>query len=548
MIWYESKSMKSFSPKLAFEAGKHLEIVDRISSPGKTSDETAALIGALSFLGRLDEALMLWKLKQHKLTKEQCSRVRFALALAKIRLSKFKSAKRLLKESLQCSVASKRADVFQGIAIFHYYRGDFEKAVRFSQKALEHALALGDSYIHAFALDLNGHSLAQTGRRSAGIQKLKEALSLSKRREAYNPFSLAILLYEAEAGLRPHSMVGELETALKSLPSEDSYSKANLSLELAQQLTIRGNWKEAQQTLDSISSDIYGFENRRQEAVLQIRLGELACLRGEYSMAAHFAQSAKRCVEHIADRSFVRRIEELENRTKALSSGEAFKPTHTVPEILEAGFLGLLGQALNLNARTNHFLIFDDGAWVALSKDGSFQSTVSLSKQNIALLRALGAGIETKENLVSQVWGYGYESLRHDSLLYSAIASLRKSLGPIGHWIESRDSGWSFRNLGQIVHLLDGFNLSEAEPSQTPTLESPTLSTFDSGLNWRQLKALRKTKTSQPWTVPAYRQTFQVSTMTAWRDLDGLEKSGYLKRIGRGRATVYAFETEKESK
>ena len=59
-------------------------------------------------------------------------------------------------------------------------------------------------------------------------------------------------------------------------------------LELARQLTLRGEYARARALLNSESSKIYAFGNRRQELVLQLRLGELALRQGDIFAAEHF--------------------------------------------------------------------------------------------------------------------------------------------------------------------------------------------------------------------------------------------------------------------
>ncbi|RYZ67080.1 MAG: hypothetical protein EOP05_18215, partial [Proteobacteria bacterium] len=238
-------SVGSFDARRTFEEGRHQDVAQKVQSPGKTSAEAMALIGSYSFLGRLEEARQLWNSQNARLSPEEKSRARFALAVAHTRISKFKFARLLLKESLACKVAARLPDVYQGIAVYHFYLGNFGKAALQAKKALGLALDLGDTYMHAFAIDLYGHSLVQTGKRSAGLRKLAEAKQLSKRTTAPDPFTTAKLLYEAESGHRSASIVTELEEAIALSASEDSYTRANLTLELSRQLTLRGEWLRA---------------------------------------------------------------------------------------------------------------------------------------------------------------------------------------------------------------------------------------------------------------------------------------------------------------
>lgn len=306
--------MKNAGPRAQFEQGHHGEIVDSIALPGKTSEESMALIGSLAFVGRFEEAVEIWNLTGERLKPEERSRARFALALAFMRVSKFKTARFWLKACLAKPICKEHADVYQGLAVYHYDLGNFEKAALNARKALNTAIKLGDTYIHAFAIDLYGHALVQTGQRSAGLQKLAQAQCLARKNVAADPYSPARLAYEAEAGVRPQSIVSELEAQIADLRTEGTYTKANLILELARQLTLRGQWIKARLSLDQVSSLIYAFQNRRQEALLQLRLAELSYRQGDVSAATHFLQAARRCLNKIADSIFETRVLGLEHK------------------------------------------------------------------------------------------------------------------------------------------------------------------------------------------------------------------------------------------
>ena len=180
----------------------------------------------------------------------------------------------------------------------------------------------------------------------------------------------------------------------------------------------------------------------------------------------------------------------------------------------------------------------DDLRWVAVSREGVATSGTELSPMSYRILRLLSNGTVGKDDLVREAWGYTYDQLRHDPMIYTALASLRKSLGPVGFWIETQDQGWALKNRGQQVTFTDRETIEVEPPTIQPGKESLVASSV-SDLNWRQMKAISKSKLKEPWTVPRYKDMFEVSTMTAWQDLYALAKAGYLTRIGRGRATVY---------
>ena len=575
----------------AFESGRHREVVERVKAPGKTAAETLALIGSLSFLGRIDEALELWKIGRARLAPGERARARFSIGLACMRVSRFKLARGFFNRNLKDAACRFSADVYQGVGIYYFYTGQFEKSLRFAKLAMKRSLENGDAYIRAFATDLQGHALVQTGRRSAGLRLLAEAQELAKRESKADVFSPQRLIYESEAGLRPHSIVEELRQQVQLAGRETSYTHANLVLELARQLTLRGRWREARELLDAESPTIYAFENRRQDATLQLRLAEIAYRRGEVSTAQHFLQAARRCLNKIADSVFEIRILGLElkierdllgrepslmslarleqlsrkhpspmnsringrnSRSGARSLGTAHEPApgedplgdlldlagrdpeRGAGELMRAGYLGLWPQARGLKPGTEALVVFESGRWLAVGRDQVALGPGPLSSLSRKILRRLAIDRAGKQELIESVWGYSYEPLRHDSVVHAALAALRKSLGPLAAgWIETHDEGWLLS-----VTLIDR-NERRNEKQRDSQPQAAPSSLFAPELNWRQLAALREVETRNQWSVPAYREFFKVSTMTAWRDLDGLVEKRYLVRRGHGRATAY---------
>jgi tetratricopeptide (TPR) repeat protein len=541
-----------------------------------------ALIASLSFLGRIDEAEDLWQIAKGRLSAFERARACFALALAGMRISRFKFARRFLRESLEDPECRGLAEVAQGLGVYHFYLGHFPRALKYARRARRRSLQAGDSYIHAFATDLVGHTLVQTGKRSAGIRLLEQArvLAAPGTGEA-DPFTPERLVYEAEVGIRPATIVEELSAEYAKI-SETSYTKADLALELARQLTLRGKWEAARALLDEESSAIYSFENRRQEATLQLRLAELSYRRGDAAGALHFLRAARRCLLRIADKFYELQILGLEHKVQrrllgaepaveslarmaelsashsspihrriqarvnaAIASPElpgedplgdfldslALNPESACKQLLGTECLGFWPELAGLEFGKISLTLFESGDWVACDARGVWRSRAPLSAQAGAILRRLSHGVVGKEALAREVWRYDYHPLRHDPMIYAALAALRKALGQAAVWLETRDNGWIFHGLRMGSEIG-----REVAPTGDKAAISPSL---DPELNWRQLRALGNFPAVGAWNIGEYRKNFHVSTMTAWRDLDGLVKKRYLLKIGHGRATAY---------
>ncbi len=586
-----------FDAESAFELGRHREVVEKVQAPGGTPEEAMALIGSLAFLGRLDEALAFWNVSRERLSARLRARARFAIGLAFTRLSKFKAARRFFSDSLHDRECLNCADVYQGIGIYYYYQGQFKKTAVYARRALRLGLENGDNFIHALAIDLLGHTLCQSGRRSMGTRLLSQGQKQAGVSGEHDTLSAERLFYEAQAGMRPEVIVEEIREMIVLRGANNSYTRANLILELARQLTLRGEWHEARKLLNDEAVNIYAFENRRQETTLQLRLAELSYRQGDAAGAMHILQGARRCVDIISDRSFEIRILGLEEKVerhllgrepstshqtrleqlsrefpnstntrivnrargrieKILPHGEdplgdlldllARDSARGTAELLRIGYLGLWPEAMGIRPGDERLIVFESGHWLGIRKSGVIKSASALSQTSRKILQALSLGVHGKDRLLKDVWGYEYDPLRHDAMIYAALTTLRKSLGEMANWIETHDSGWSLGpclfvgSAGPRGGTRVGTSGGGVEPIEKKIYfaEERYLD-----LNWRQIKALNDLMAGDQskswWTAPVYRTTFKVSLMTAWRDLDDLVRKKYLVRVGHGRLTSY---------
>ena len=165
-----------------------------------------------------------------------------------------------------------------------------------------------------------------------------------------------------------------------------------------------------------------------------------------------------------------------------------------------------------------------------------------------------------KQHLIEKVWGYNYDPLRHDSLVYTALTRLRVALEPMNHWIINDDTNYQLLPDVEIQFIqtapqaLSASTLTSSRTftalgashaaSPPPSLQSltsssaPTLPLLEMDLNLRQIQFLNL-KDSVAVNVEAYAKHWKVTKMTALRDLKKLCDLGYLKRLGKGRATEY---------
>ncbi len=577
-----------WQPLKALECGRYDEIRKHLETKKTLSaNETLALLGSYSFLGRLDEAVELWQLHKSELSPELKIRCRFFLGIATTRTARFKQGRFFFKANLQdqAKAGGALAYIYQGIGFYFYYVGQFAKAKQWSRKALRAALEKDDAYLRFLSMDLLGHSLVQIGSRSEGIHLIRLAKELAEKHG--NPhfaaaFDSSSIVYESEVGWHARETASILRQRLAHLLTQDTYSRANIALELARQLSLAGQWQAAKELLNTESQSIYEFGHRRQELTLQLRLAEIAYRQGDRFTSEHFLRAARRCLNDIADRAFEIKVLGLEIKLKELAANEVpvelkdrlmhlsvqhsslinkqvlFRkgwvpdpktsqvedpihhlfllaqshPQQAAERAREAGYFGLWAEFAQMAPGTHHFF-FSEKSWTVLlcGPEGITQKNESHSNQNLKLLQYLRYGPINKENLIRSLWGYDYHPLRHDPLIHTAISKVRKLLEPYSHWIVTSENGW---HLNPQVHWHLPQPVTELPVAAIPLPSSPNES-----FNFRQRQALSIPLAKGFWSIQSYKEEFAVSTMTAWRDLKALCQSGHLISSGKGRATRY---------
>ena len=581
----------AFAAIKALQSGRYDDILDhfRRHSP-KIDSDIVGLVGAYAFLGRIDEARELLHSREKKLPIKDLIACRFFLGVALTRVSRLKESHRLFGDNARlakrCKVA--RAYAAQGIGFYFYFIGKFALARKHALLALRFASDENSVFVHYLAQDLLGHTLVQLGRRPEGLRLMSDARTSALKSGNVNfaaAFEAAALIYQSEAGWRPLTIVRELEAAIRDLRASDSYTSNNLVLELARQLILRGYWRDARRLLDENAMQIYKFGNRRQEFVLQLRLGDLAIYQGDFSSAAHFIRGAKRCLNRVADRNFEMRllgleckffqaqghdrppesvarlleltaefstsinqqilfrqglrpdpvISETEDPLGALFLQSLREPNEAQRQSLAIGYVGLWPAFKGLKPGSKWIILLEDMRSLLLTApDGTFLKAAAVTPQLISFLQNVAQGRGRKDQLIKAVWGYNYHPLRHDSLLYSAVAKLRRSLGPYEEWLVNTDNGWRLKPEIQCDLKFDSMTILPAEELPVePERFTP-----------RQHMAIKELRRRGVWTIKSYKEAYAISTMTAFRDLRYLLKSGVLIRVGKGRSTRYGLSPE----
>ena len=148
----------------------------------------------------------------------------------------------------------------------------------------------------------------------------------------------------------------------------------------------------------------------------------------------------------------------------------------------------------------------------------------------------LESGVKSKKELVESIWGYDYDPVIHDPMIYTQMTRLRKFFGPFAHLIILTEEGYALDSSVEIFK--NSPDLPETKELETFKVEN--LPSY-SDLNYRQIQILSYLKENSFVDIQIYKQIFSVSNITASRDLSQLASKGFVQRVGKGRATKYCL-------
>lgn len=462
------------------------------------------VIGALTFLARLDDATALYERFNGTFTAEQSIISRFFLGIAHCRHYKFVEAQRYLianvKDRRKTTSQIARYYIYHGLAMYRYTYGRLQKAVVWSTKALQ--IAVGAQYFfgRVLAAELHAHAVINSGQLRLGLRLIEELQELA-RELGYEKIvqwnEINRVLYQANFGLLGANAVQDLQRLLQSITVTDSFSRASILLEISRQHLLAGRADLAKQILDNACQDIYQVDNLRLETLLNLRIAHYLYMRGEKHQALNLIRNSLKRMSTCEDKVLEQRARGFEakiledlgltseaetilqhlhklNRKSGLHVGSKIlqrknsyfelenvrgqdplgdvidlihlRSEDAVQEIVVNGWYGLFYKVF-LIAPTEKVIYFD------IERSGSITffdrgNVQHFSRQIPPLIRklllCLRYGEKTKEQLVEEIWRYSYQPQKHDSLVYALIANARKLLEGRGSWIEASDSGYRF--------------------------------------------------------------------------------------------------------
>lgn len=601
-------SQLEFNIKDLFAKGQYQKIAEICESEQDISS-LELQVGSLCFMGRLDEAQLHYQNNLENLNRSQVIACRFFLSIGFTRHSQQKEAVKLLSRNLKelknDTSPMDQFYIYQGLA-FHRNMGcRYNLSLRSAHLAWKAAVSANFLWGRVLASDLKGHSLILTGQLNLGIKSLNDANRIANRigNDALaTATTYSIATANAAAGIDPHGTLDALVNKLETLDPQDNYSRPGLLLELSRELALRGRLRESDHYLNEASKLIYASQHKRYESLLNFRLAYNAYLKGQFSRSHKSLDEAERSLDPkfnldlkikllglrvdlnkkegqepnldltteldrlvrytgygLGKRSQTRQsignwhhqigddpVGDLIDRFRSPKITKVQK----IEDILKQGYLSFLPEILGISP-TERCIVLDPipNTLVIIDQGNLRVYHKSLTPAMRLCLKALANQRTSKEELIEDVWGYSYDPLRHDPLIYGLMGRIRNSLAEYASWIAATEGAYQIEDEVKVYFL--GSKVS-AEQSHAAVVEgsgdfdpakeesSPFVEYEDFDLNLRQLKFLATMKISDFYTVAEYQALFpEVSRITASRDLSSLVKHNLLKRAGKARATSY---------
>lgn len=566
----------------AFLRGRHHEVLARTwdgPDAAFTIEEAPSVVGSLALLGRLDEALPFAAgLARDPATPEgPAVAARFWAIVGLCHTGRYAEAAAWTRENARATRspdARTRFFAFQGLALLRYFTGRVDRARLASKRALEEAVIARYQLGRLLALDLRGHVLVQRGEVSAGLRVLEQAARLAEGLGAKGhatSIECARLAYENRHGRRDDALEAALERVARE-SGDNVYALRAAWLELAFRRALVGDAGRARAALERAGEVALPESDYRARARLFATLAFVARLDRSAEEVREALAGARRALEAGDDRLLFAELRawdrvlsgELDPLDRAgaerllaqtgslvaralvsLSAGPPLgldavresplwalltsaEPLETrVRAAVERGWLGLVPL---LCARAPGRHAFFVGEALVADDRGTMTHVEKLPPQARELLMALAGGDRTKQDMLREVWHIGrYAPHRHDSVVHTAVARLRRALGPLADSIETTPEGYGLRAGVEVIVVGRPEGTSPPAPGAAPEAKGDDLPE-------RILAALAE----RPLGTTELAERLRVSEATILRRLRELAAADRVRREGAGKNTRYA--------
>ena len=497
------------SAKAHFFKGDHKEFLKQVDSLDFCDSSAdwelfSFKIGALCFLGRTEEAEILFESRRAELSLIHLVQCRFFLGIAWARLSDYGKARKLLGENLRCrhELTNSHYSLFylyQGLAFYRFTCCRYQSAQWSIDRSFRAAVLSRDEWQLVLALDLKGYIYRMTGERAKAIAALESALDGAKKLGnglVRHTLGLSLCIFRAEAGLLGTDVEKNLLAFTRKVSKKDNYSLAGLNLERSRHLSLRGQLKASQECLNKVCQVIYSSGHKRFRALLNFRYAYNACLRGDFHEALNLVSQSARDLDPTVDLGLAMSVRGLEREilealgmpfpkdmTKDLiqdslktGSGMALRilcRKGMIPSTVTSPAEDPLGDLLDYVAnprvadsakiskivRSGYWAFLRNVVDIAPGEQGLYfdllpnhlvifdAGEIIVLERGVtttirAFVTAISQGPKTKEQLIDEVWGYRYHSQRHDHVIYTVASRIRQLLGERAHWLMSTEYGY----------------------------------------------------------------------------------------------------------
>lgn len=517
---------------------------------------------------------------------------RFHMGISYTRTSDYETAREFFDNNLELVGASQQSPLaefftYQGLGFFSFFFSRHTESQSWAEKGYASLLKQRhpEPLLQSLSLDLQGHNLIQIGEIHKGQKALRQALDIAtanKLKDLEEEISLSLTLYQGEYSQNLTEQMEILTDRFRTTDSTNDYSRSQLMLQVVRLMLLKGQFKRAQQFLTENHALIYQNENKRKLANMNSLLAQLMLHRGQPLEALSLIKVARSHLKKDTDISLLIPVvglearileslgedvtvyeEELRTLTNSIDSFvrrrvqkryegvkesalpgqdpvgdlldelKSHKSLETLQKIVDMEMFGVIPRYFDVPPGEKCLVVPElKNMLFAMDSDEVIVLEGTLTKTLLSVLQELSMGPIGKQALIEKVWGYEYDPLRHDSLVYTAMVRLRKILGGKAEWIQTDESVYF---LSPEVRIINKKSRNVNETSKASGNRENLFVGRD--LNHRQLQALDAIKDFT--SVSDYSTSWGVTTMTSLRDLRGLCELGYFQKVGRGRATKY---------
>lgn len=305
-----------------FYSGQFIKVNELLPLNLKNLDLVSLKIATMVFIGNFLEAEIFLKNHEKTLSNDlkNLSKINFYLGIGAVRISDYKKAIKYFSINLKLLKNKKITSeikfyIYQGHAFFNFFKGNFLKSCEISKLSYEEALSTQFIFGETLALDLLGHSLINLGSIQRGIFELERAKAHALKTGnsgMVQALLVSIVNSKAQFGIDILNSINNLNLTLKNLKTDDTYSRAEIYLELSRQLIIRGQGEKAEDVLEEAGHIIYKHQNKRQSAIFNLRYAYLLFLKGEKFAVITLIRSLKSNLDQKIDFYILTSVLELE--------------------------------------------------------------------------------------------------------------------------------------------------------------------------------------------------------------------------------------------